>query len=221
MSQRFLPRLVAVMICLSVFPLASSSFAQGNKGKGGGNGGDTTDPPPAAPVSYTLDVIPVEGLTFGGDMQLSGAALNDDGLWLCTLETANVTSAEIVTDSDRALAIVDVHSGEITYVDNLLTTDTVWTNLPEGAIESDVAGYGINNEGDIIAGAAVLEGEVWSYSGYYLDCLRDEDGTITGYAPTLLVIGGFPFWLNDLGETIIELADGGPTRTSAPLTEFR
>jgi hypothetical protein len=170
------------------------------------------DPVVVTPVQYAVRTVPVVGLNYSFDT-------NDYGSALCNFATDQVLPP-LATQASETVGVVDIHSGQVTYIDPLLTAPTIWTELPEGVDDVSVGAIKINNFGTILVMATpFIDGEGQQYPHTYLlkpvQVATPDGGTELRYQPTNLGFGNAHF-LNDLdwivGEDpigqFIRIADG-------------
>jgi len=175
------------------------------------------DPGVVTPVEYAVRTVPVVGLNYSFDS-------NDYGLALCNIATGQV-SPPLATPASQTVAVVDIHSGQVTYIDPLLTEPTIWTKLPEGVYDVSVNAMKINNFGTILVQAVPYIDGVGSREDlsrtYLLKPVHvetPEGGTELRYQPTDLGIV-IALFLNDLDWIVgydltgwlIRTADGSKT----------
>jgi hypothetical protein len=137
LEQRFIASLLATILLVSTTAVAAPP-----PGKGKDKGGEE-DPPTTTPAGYQLEIMPTEGA-------LDYPVLNDRHQAIYQVNIAEVTSQAIHTQASTSTAIIDLDTGAILYIDNLLTEPTPWTVLAEGVSDATFHGKDLNNNGDIV-----------------------------------------------------------------------
>lgn len=186
---------------VALFFFSSSALAQ-KKGKGGGKGDDGPTDPPAAPVSYSLDTVFVEGYS------PSTFDINDDGDLLYAVTLSEITSTNVPSEATQSAAIVNLNTGQVQYIDQLLTQTTPWTVRAADVESVSFLPQMINSRGDCIGivSELLVNGDE-RIESFLLSKQVDGLGNIT-YAVTSLGAGKGAIMLNDLGQIVcVELAD--------------
>lgn len=125
--QSCLTSLLVVTLTASIVAAAPPEGKGGGKG-GGGDDGGTTDPP-AAPVDYHLETFFLEGFS----PAIYDA--NDHGELLYTVKTSAVNQTTINSDAENSAALLNINTGQVQYIDNLLTREPFGANFAGESIQ--------------------------------------------------------------------------------------
>ena len=202
--QSCLTSLLVVTLTASIVAAAPPEGKGGGKG-GGGDDGGTTDPP-AAPVDYHLETFFVEGFS----PAIYDA--NDHGELLYTVKTSAVNQTTINSDAENSAALLNINTGQVQYIDNLLTRETIWSQLRGGVDSAIFQPHKINNQGDIIGNVfEYISGISQPPEAFLLKRLTAEDGTLS-YDPVSFGPESQVIFLNDVGEVYGAERRDGVTR---------
>jgi hypothetical protein len=185
------PLVLALLVALATSPALAN---KGNKPpKDSDTGDDDGTVTITTPVRYVLDMVPVEGfLPFP-------FSANSLGEVLYQVNVSEVAEQDINTDATSTAAVVDINTGQVNYIDNLLTKPTMWTELRPGVDSVQFLPRQINRNGDVVGGALeTIDGQWQPIVGFLLKRIVTSDGKVA-YQPFNLGVSSLGF-LNDVGE---------------------